>query len=130
MNVSIGNQYKAINQIFELVFKLFGQYQLKENTNFLYKCIKWWKMCSTVQSDLLCRNCLDFLLWVIFGFCSEIVLVGCCNFLHCISILLKMTMKKKVINFSLSACNSTVIVPKIRECPVLVWQFLPFHCYF
>ena len=30
-----------------------------------------------------------------FRLCSEIVLVGCCNFLDCISILLKMTMKTK-----------------------------------
>ena len=58
--------------------------------------------CSTIQYDLLCGNWLDFLLWVIFGFCSEIVLVGCCNFPHCISILLKITTNKFWLIFSIT----------------------------
>ena len=61
------------------------------------------EMWSTIQYDLLCRDCFDFLLWVKPLFYSEIVLVGCCSFLCCVSILLKMTMRKKLwLIFSIS----------------------------
>ena len=85
--------------VFELIFKLLGQYRLKDSAYIFYKCVEWWKMCSTIQYDLLCRNCFDFLLWVKFEFYSQLVLVDCCNFLCCASIFTENDYKKIVVNF-------------------------------
>ena len=39
MNASIGNQYKVLNQVLELIIKLPGQYQVKINTCIFIKYI-------------------------------------------------------------------------------------------
>ena len=53
-------------------------------------------MWSTRQYDILCRNCLDFLLWVGNFICNIITLVGYNSCICCVSVLLKIATK----NFS------------------------------
>ena len=46
MNASIGNWYKVLNQVIELIIKLPGQYQLKKiiPVFFFINTLEWWNM--------------------------------------------------------------------------------------
>ena len=55
MNASIGNWYKVLNQVLELIIKLPGQYQLKI-IHVFYKINEMVEKWSTRQYDTLCRN--------------------------------------------------------------------------
>ena len=62
MNASIGNQYKVLNQVFKLIIKLPGQYQLKNNTCIFIKYIEWWKY-GPLDNMIHCAGiCMNFLL--------------------------------------------------------------------
>ena len=52
------------------------------------------------------------------------------NSCHPVSFCIAKSCYEKLWLISLSAHNDTAIVPKIQKFPVLIWQILPFHCYF
>ena len=47
MNVSIGNWYKVLNQVLELIIKLPGQYQLKIKYLYFYEIHRMVEIWST-----------------------------------------------------------------------------------
>ena len=63
MIVSIGNWYKVLNQVPQLIIKLPGQYQLKNNTCIFINTLKWWK-CGPPNNMIHCAGiCMNLLLW-------------------------------------------------------------------
>ena len=86
---------------------------------------------STKQYNILCIICMNFLLWE--NFFYKYSTRNTCNIYQlssCVSLFCWKVPIKKFWLISLSVHNDTVIVPKIRGFPVLVWETLPFHCYF
>ena len=128
--ISTENWYRVLNQVLKLIIKPPGWYHLKNNTCIFTKILTVVDIWSTEQYNMLFRNVYGFPALGKFYIYST---KNTCNFDQLSSYVSMSSWKVATKNFwliSLSACNDTVIVLKIWEFPVLVWQTLPFHCYF
>ena len=82
-----------------------------EQYNILYRKLHEF---PALGKKIICTAQEILVIWLVVILCVSVLLKRCYEILWLIS---------------LSACNDTVIVPKIRQFPVLIWQTLPFHCY-
>ena len=123
MNVSPGNQCQTINQVLKL------NPTGKEYMYLIYMWVWWWE-CGPSYNMIYCMkiSLISCYGWYLRSTVNSTC--RCSRFSSLYFYTAENGHEKVLINYSLSARNSTVIVPKIWKFPVLVWQFLPFHCYF
>ena len=129
MIVSIANWYKVLNQVLELTTTHPGIYYWKKYM-YCYKYFTMVEIWSTKQYNTLYRNLHEFPALGKKFICTAQEILVVYNSCHPMSFCIAKRLLQKFLLISLSVHNDTVVVPKICKFPVLVWQILPFHCYF